>query len=348
MAQSDILILLDCCWSGVANDTEGSGVIELICACPFNSRANGVGHYSFTRALTTELRLLSKAPYFSVGKLYTAIYTRMQSYLMQGIDNERYPPPVHFVLSQDEALVRGGIQLSVRDQMFSGLPEIGSSKSTCFDHAGSRKRTEEWDSIHAPNKRPALDKDSNSRMENGSLQGKDEPEGLSSQGFENPDQGQTNNEVPNSFSKDSLYPFDAPRALFAVRFREDIRAEDLSVKLFQEWLRSIPAAAEEVRVEASFKCFSTLLLITVPLSMSSYIPQHLAIFALGAVKSPIGLPLNERNTITKEENVKGSSASPNRAKEERRKAPFSMYKFNNMSQDKSMSRILAALVALIF
>ena len=112
MAQSDVLILLDCCWSGVANETEGSGVTELLCACPFDGRANGVGHYSFTQALTTELRLLSKLPSFSTGRLYTAIYTRMQSFLVQGLDNERYPPPVHFVLSQDGSFARG-IHLSV-------------------------------------------------------------------------------------------------------------------------------------------------------------------------------------------------------------------------------------------
>jgi hypothetical protein len=233
----------------------------------------------------------------------------MQSYLMQGIDNERYPPPVHFVLSQDEPLVKA-IQLSVRDPMVSGLPGIGSSKSVCFDHEGSRKRTRECDSTHVPNKRPALDKSSNSRTEDGSIQGKDESKDQSSQGLKSSDQKEyINNEVPNSISKDSLYPLDAPRALFAVRFREDIRAEDLSIKLFQEWLRSIPAAAEEVRIEASFKCSSTLLLITAPLSMSSYIPQHPAIFTLGTVKSSIVLPLNERNArlITREEDVNSAS-----------------------------------------
>jgi len=46
MAQSDVLILLDCCSSGVANASEGNGVTELLCACPYDTRANGVGHYS--------------------------------------------------------------------------------------------------------------------------------------------------------------------------------------------------------------------------------------------------------------------------------------------------------------
>jgi hypothetical protein len=75
-----------------------------------------------------------------------------------------------------------------------------------------------------------------------------------------------------------------------VRFSEDIRSEDLLVNLFKEWLRSILAAVEEVCVKASFKCFSTLLLITAPLPMYPYILQHPAIFFLGAVTSSIVLP----------------------------------------------------------
>jgi hypothetical protein len=65
------------------------------------------------------------------------------------------------------------------------------------------------------------------------------------------------------------------------------------VELFKEWLRSVPVAAEEVCVEAGFKCFSTLLLITMPLSMCSYMPQHAAIYSLGPVKSSIILPPKE-------------------------------------------------------
>jgi hypothetical protein len=103
---------------------------------------------------------------------------------------------------------------------------------------------------------------------------------------------------------------DTPRALFAVRFREDIRREDLSVDLFTEWFRSIPAPIEEVSVEATFKCFSTLVFISVPLSMSSYIPQHPAIFPLGAVKSSIIILVqNRKNCWVKNTETDGERVS---------------------------------------
>ncbi|KAE9379701.1 hypothetical protein N431DRAFT_553822 [Stipitochalara longipes BDJ] len=66
-APCDVLILLDCCASGVANTCEGNGVNEVISACAYNAIANGVGPYSFTSALVIELRRLSKKAVFSVG-----------------------------------------------------------------------------------------------------------------------------------------------------------------------------------------------------------------------------------------------------------------------------------------
>jgi hypothetical protein len=309
MALSDILILLDCCYSGIANDSEGNGITELICACPFDTKANGVGHYSFSQALTTELRLLSKKPRFSAGQLFTSIYTRMQSYLEQGIENERYPPPVHFVLTQDELLIRGGIMLSVIDDKLSDQEDIerGPTKRVRFEEPCGSTEAEESEST-PPNKRCRLDDTPGSRMEDIVLpwidaseayQSQDPPAGSTGLSREG-DSGVTTDDARqvkcskqccrSYVPKDMLYLLNAPRALFAVRFRGDIRGEDLSVELFREWLRSIPAAAEEVCVEAGFKCFSSLLLITVPLSMWSYMPQHPAIFALGAVKSSIIIP----------------------------------------------------------
>ncbi|KAH8782460.1 hypothetical protein BGZ57DRAFT_758998, partial [Hyaloscypha finlandica] len=238
MAQSDVLILLDCCSSGVAHASEGRGLTEVICACPFDSKANGVGQYSFTQALTTELRLLSKKPGFSVGELYTSVYTRMQSFLAQGIENESYPPPVHFAFTQEEFL-RRSIVLSIQDPQVRGERESEANSS-------KRRSFENSDEL-------------GSKQENGC------------------------DDVRRSIPKDSLYPLDAPRALFAVRFKDDLRAEDLSVELFRDWLRAIPAAAEEVCIEAGFKCFSTLVFITVPISMRAYVPDNPAIFYLGTV-----------------------------------------------------------------
>ena len=294
MAQSDILILLDCCWSGVANDTEGNGITELICACPFNGRANGVGHYSFTQALITELRFLSRAPRFSVGKLYTAIYTRMQSFLSQGIENESYPPPVHFVLSQEGPLIRG-IQLSVLDPNLSDRSTMDSPKKVPTAGGGNRKRLREDETLDSPNKKgnPTetsgcvvdCQQDTDSGEQNICEQKpRVDLQGFPSESAENSDSGkQLGAETPRSILKDSLYPLDGPKALFAVRFREDIRGEVLSKDLLLDWLRLFPAAAEEVCIEASFKCFSTLVLISIPSSMSAYMIQHPAVLPLGAV-----------------------------------------------------------------
>ncbi|PVH78147.1 hypothetical protein DL98DRAFT_390647, partial [Cadophora sp. DSE1049] len=112
MAKSDVLILLDCCSSGVVHASDGDGITELICACGYDSIANGVGQYSFTHELTTELRLLSNKPTFTVGELYSAVYTRMQSHMKQGVANERYPSPMHFVFAPEESFHRS-ISLSV-------------------------------------------------------------------------------------------------------------------------------------------------------------------------------------------------------------------------------------------
>ena len=315
MAQSDVLILLDCCWSGVANETEGNGITELLCACPFNTRANGVGHYSFTQALATELRLLSKVPCFSIGKLYTAIYTRMQSFLTQGIDNERYPAPVHFVLSQDGPHLRG-IQLAVKKPKRASSLERHPSNNSLSEDQRYQKRFRQDDPPDNSNKKLKssnfLKPKGGNSLHGGMLEaGKQNPGTLSAPevndlpyGEEGPDDNSEDNheeegsdaESQRPISKDSLYPRDAPRALFAIRFKEDIQGKDLSVELFREWLRSIPAAAEEIRIEAGFKCFSTVVLLTVPCPMGAYIPQHLAVLPLGLVKSSIILPSRELAT----------------------------------------------------
>ncbi|KAF7933216.1 hypothetical protein EAE99_003101 [Botrytis elliptica] len=109
-AQSDVLLLLDCCSSGTANTGDGYGTTELIAACGFNDVANGVGRHSFTYALTTELRLLSAYPKFTAAVLYNRILCRLQNWMPEG--RELQKAPLHVVLTQNQALP-SSIQLSV-------------------------------------------------------------------------------------------------------------------------------------------------------------------------------------------------------------------------------------------
>ncbi|KAF8865495.1 hypothetical protein BDZ45DRAFT_684051 [Acephala macrosclerotiorum] len=79
-SRSDVLILLDCCASGVFATDEGNGVTEPIAACAYNAIANGngVGPFSFTHALIAKLRLLAQLTSFNIGYPYNAIFTEVQ------------------------------------------------------------------------------------------------------------------------------------------------------------------------------------------------------------------------------------------------------------------------------
>ena len=98
-SESDVLILLDCCASGVCTTDEGNGVTELIAACAYNSTANGVGLFSFTHALNEKLRFLSGWPSFTIGYLYNSLFTEIQSWRIS--DSRHKKAPVHLVLSQN-------------------------------------------------------------------------------------------------------------------------------------------------------------------------------------------------------------------------------------------------------
>lgn len=144
-AQSDVLLLLDCCSSGTANTGDGYGTTELIAACGFNDVANGVGRHSFTYALTTELRLLSAYPKFTAAVLYNRILCRLQNWMPEG--RELQKAPLHVVLTQNQALP-SSIQLSVNpkprpklEPMSFGSPSqsLGSPSPASFE---SNERTD--------------------------------------------------------------------------------------------------------------------------------------------------------------------------------------------------------------
>jgi len=78
---------------------------------------------------------------------------------------------------------------------------------------------------------------------------------------------------------------DTPRIAFAIRLKEDFKVGDLSSDLFLEWLRRIPESVAEVKIEAGFYSYSSLLIISVPICMSLYMPKDPAIINLGPITS---------------------------------------------------------------
>jgi hypothetical protein len=329
-AQSDVLILLDCCSSGIGDAGEGNGVTELMSACAFDMTANGVGHYSFTKALTIELRLLSKKRSFPVVELYTHIYCRAQHHMAQGIDNERYPAPIHLLLTRDDHFPRS-IQLSIQEphpEQDLSLEPGHSSYELNPARPVNHKRRLSRESAESPKKRPCLD-ENNSSLEAGldssitQYWGAPQDVALQNDCAGSEVGLMSNNEsaIFGRYPRDSLQleSAHAPRLLFAVRLEENIRAEDLSPEYFTDWLRMIPTIAREVRVEAGFECNSTLLLVSLPLCLKPYLPHHSAIISLGPVKSSNLLAesyLREEMATIKRD----SHFSPETAENERRAA----------------------------
>jgi hypothetical protein len=248
-SQSDVLLLLDCCHAGSANTNEGNGVTEVISACPYNSSANGVGPYSFTHALVIELEALASRVEFSTGELYNNIYCRTQIRLPDdGAGTERHPPPIHLVLSNDSKF-RRSIHLARR-------ASPGSS--------GTPPPTLE------ANELPLYENNTRNPSKTSSTL----------------DKGEDHEDESISSSTCEIQPMkEVPRLALAIRFNENLRLEELSTDLFIEWLRTMPVVAQQVRVEAGFDSFSSLLIISIPISLSAYLSYNPAVSCLGPITS---------------------------------------------------------------
>ncbi|KAH7327414.1 hypothetical protein BKA65DRAFT_554973 [Rhexocercosporidium sp. MPI-PUGE-AT-0058] len=244
-AESDALILLDCCAAGTSNAGGGSGVTELIAACPYNGTANGVGPYSFTNALVVELKELSLKRSFSVGELYSNIFLRAQCQLSEhGRDR---PAPIHLPLTRQSKFPRS-IQLSIRSELEHCPTPAIEAPGTCqtsFPHiaADSPGQESSGTTSKSPTSLPTM--------------------------------------LPKTLSKCFV-----PRLLFAVRLKESFQSNELSTEMLTEWLRTIPlTSVEEIKVEAGFQSFSSLVIVSVPIAMSAYFPAHPAVSCLGPVTS---------------------------------------------------------------
>ena len=125
-AESDVLILLDCCAAASSISATGSGVTEVIAACGFETWAPGVGEHSFTRSLIDELRYWGRGQILSVAMLHNKVLSRIKYWKprfgMTG-EHEHRKTPIYIVLSNE------GNQRSIRltPLQGNGLPAVGQS-----------------------------------------------------------------------------------------------------------------------------------------------------------------------------------------------------------------------------
>jgi hypothetical protein len=225
-----------------------------------------------------ELKKLSTKPIFSVGELYSNIYLNIQHRtLMDG--TERHPPPIHLQLTQESRFPRS-IQLSpsrkVSEQATSegvslsessaSHPDTGVTRGVVF----SSPATVESSSAHSP----------------------------SSSDVPNRDHATELGTIPPETK--------VPRISFAIRLKDTFLPHELSKDLFKEWLRTIPALVDEVKVEAGFDSFSSLLIVSVPISLSIYVPRDPAVICLGPITSSNLISGDGSTTNLKSETVEKS------------------------------------------
>ncbi|KAK0099562.1 hypothetical protein ONS96_008063 [Cadophora gregata f. sp. sojae] len=91
--------------------------------------------------------------------------------------------------------------------------------------------------------------------------------------------------TPSFLHSSSTLPGEVPRMAFAIRLKDDFNVGDLSSDLFLQWLGNLPASVAEVKMEAGFHSFSSLLIVSVPICMSIYMPQDPAVISLGPITS---------------------------------------------------------------
>jgi hypothetical protein len=111
-AESDVLLLLDACASGISTTDKGNGVTELIAARGFTGESSA--SHSFTRALSTELKSLASLSSFSVGELYNRIFRWTRTRGWMGEAEPKMHLPLHLVLTTPARVPRSIVLSPIR------------------------------------------------------------------------------------------------------------------------------------------------------------------------------------------------------------------------------------------
>ena len=103
-AESDVLILLDCCAAASSISGSGSSVTEVLAACGPETWSPGVGQHAFTRNLIDELQYCGGDHNLSVASLHQQGFAGIKSckptYSSNG-ESERRWTSIHTILSSE-------------------------------------------------------------------------------------------------------------------------------------------------------------------------------------------------------------------------------------------------------
>ncbi|KAL2048673.1 hypothetical protein N7G274_000585 [Stereocaulon virgatum] len=248
-AQSDILILLDCCAAASSTTSSGTGVIELIAACGFETWAPGVSEHSFTRSLIDELTYWAKGPTLTVALLHNKVLSRIKYWkprFGRTGNYEHRKTPIYIVLANDgkqRSIELEPLRHQASSELEASVPPSGGPLSQWPSHSS------------APSTKPSTDAGDN----------------------------------PSSSSQSSLsnvWPdpqYECPKVLVSLALEDD---QILETEAWVEWLRSVPAVVQYAQVEGLYRSDSTLLLLSLPISIWDLLPKDPAVNFIGFVRSP--------------------------------------------------------------
>ena len=248
-ATSDVLILLDCCAAATASADLGSGVTEVIAACGFETNAPGVCEHSFTRGLIEELRYWCKRSPISAAMLHMKVLSRMKYWKPKTVETKAGEPVFHERRKTPvhTILTNEGKPRSIVLSPIESISFLSPEVSASLAHS------------------PSSDSSSQDvEMEYNS-------------------NDSTTTSIPSSvFSPGNGPEQSCPTVLITVALEEDQR---LQLDTWVEWLRDIPAITRYARVEGIYESYSTLMLLSLPVSIWDLIPNNPAVSFIGFIKS---------------------------------------------------------------
>ena len=253
-ADSDVLVLLDCCAAASCTGGSGNGITEVIAACGFETWAPGVGEHSFTRSLISTLEdWEDRHPPLSGAVLHSEILSRIK-YWNPKYDNvtqhqrragaERRKTPIHITVSNQDN------ERSIVLSPVKTPPELSSEPSTSL--ISPRRLTPEVASA--------------SSADSAALT----PSPLSDSHHD-------------TFKEVCGQPKDhCPTVLITLALEDDQR---LSTRGWAKWLQSAPGLIKYGHVQGIFKSNSILVLLTLPVAIWDLLPNDPAVKFISFVRS---------------------------------------------------------------
>ena len=251
-ADSDVLILLDCCAAASCTGASGNGVTEVIAACGFETWAPGVGEHSFTRSLISTLEDWEhRHPPLSGAVLHSEILSRIkywnpkyhnvtQHQRREGA--ERRKTPIHITVSNQDN------ERSIMLSPIKLLPKLSpeSSSSLVSEHGLTPEAaTASSADLAALNSSPLSYHD--------------------------------------TFKEVCGQPRDhCPTVLITLSLEDDQRLE---VSGWAKWLQSAPGFIKHGHVQGLFRSDSILVLLTLPVAIWDLLPNDPAVRFISFVRS---------------------------------------------------------------